>query len=118
MSWKRSANAELDKTTRPVSSITATGTGIKANKLLINCVGSIATPVPSLVITPPLPGLFRTGGILLRGHLLCNKKRCIFSKNFGSVAAVYDRRGKDISHKEAQKAQRKKDFCKFCAFLW
>src|SRR5260370_7562980 len=83
MPWKISANAELDRITRPASSTTATGTGIRTNKLLINCVESIASPVPSLVIIAPSWACL-DGRILLRGHLLCNKK-VLFFREFPSV---------------------------------
>src|SRR4051812_26873521 len=47
---KRSENAEFEITTRPSVATTATGTGIRAKRLLISGVRSAASPVPSLVI--------------------------------------------------------------------
>src|SRR5438477_10335858 len=48
--WKRSENAEFERTTRPSLATIATGTGIRAKRPLISGVRSAASPVPSLVI--------------------------------------------------------------------
>src|SRR5204863_8575114 len=78
---------------RPLSSTTATGTDINANKLLINCVRSVASLVPSLVIMSPFMGMFGTGAILLRRHTLGKKKNVFFLKIYALLNQHLSRAG-------------------------